>query len=293
MSNSGKTVPVFVFVIAAFAVAALCWFALVRSGGRDGADSPRGDAAEETSARGSTASGKSQGGPETFTESDAHQLQTARRRLKEMDAETGRAEIHLQAARHAALKSNPELQKRLNEAQAIKRQVAAMVRALPKRKELDVKHRGDLTQMAKLRGEIQAIEKKVADGRLARERALAESKEPPVPEAEMRDMLTALRQLRKDEDNLRKAARSYFGEVKKLELQSREKHPEISAKASEAERIRREVSAEVSKISADVLGQHKALMEERDALAKQCSELGSRSNRVAMAERSVAGGPDS
>lgn len=290
MSNSGKTVPVFVFLIAAVAVAALCLFAFVPSGDRDAADpdSPQGSSVESGATNGAAATA-----PETFTTDDAARLASARLRLKDLAAETRRMELKLQGARHAALKSKPELQKRLNKSQAIKREVAALVRSLPKRKELDAEHRGNLTQQAKLRAEIQALDVKIASGRAVREKAVAEGEESSVTEDDMKAILTERRQLRKDVSELEKTVRVYYTEVKKLELQSRESHPEISARVAEAERIRREVNSEISKAVADVVAQHKAFIDEREALLKECAELDSRSKRVAMAGRASAAGPDS
>ena len=287
MSNSGKTVPVFVLIIAAVAVAGLCLFALLSRG-------PSDPSSEDGTARGTSVGGKGVEVPATFTEDDAHQLKMGRKRVKELAANKRRVEIKLQGARHTALKSNPELQKRLNKAQEIKREVAAMIRALPARKELDSRHNDNLAQLSKIRLEIQATEKKVAQGRVEHEKAAEEGTESPVSESEMRAMLTNLKQLRKDSDILKNAARKYYVELKKLELQSREHHPEISAKAAEAERIRREVNQEISASDAvaSVLKQQGDLRAESEALVKECSELLARSNRVALASDAGEEEPD-
>ena len=103
----------------------------------------------------------------------------------------------------------------------------------------------------------------------------------------MRQMLTELGQIKKDESALRTDMLACIKDVRKLQMKSVESHPEISVKAAEAERLRREVNAAVllSESVAPVAQRRDALIAERKELIEECAELGSRSNRVAAAER--------
>jgi len=223
--------------------------------------------------------------PVPYTESDAQRLKEARARLHEVISEDQRLERELQGARYAVLKSNPELKARLDQAQALNRELAAMISELPERIRLDRERDQGKSEQIKVNERINEFEKKVADARAARQKALEEGRAAPVEESSVRQWLTELKQARKDAKELQGAVMSYFKEVKKLELESKANHPQISQKAAEAEQIRREVTRAVSESNgvATRIARRNALNAERDALIRECSQLTSRSNRVVAA----------
>jgi hypothetical protein len=225
--------------------------------------------------------------PATFTDADAKRLKEAQARLSEVVKEYARTERGLQGARYAAMKANPEFKTKLDQAQTLKREVAAMIGALPEMKQIEVARERDVAKMQTVQGSIRDLERKIADGRKVRTKAVAAGQPSLVEEEAMRQMLTQQRQLKKDSASLRRVLLSHIKDVRVLQMESEKNHPEISVKSAEAERIRKEVSAAIQQSQgvASLFEKRDALQEERKALIRENSALVSRSNRVAAASQ--------
>jgi len=278
-SRYGKATPILLTGIT-IAVLALMGVFLMQRG-----EKPPVDPANVSTVPSSSSSEEKPSAPATFTDADAERLKEAQARLSEVAKEYVRAESDLQGARYSAMKANPELMEQLDKAQALKREVAAMIMALPETKQLETVREKNRAKMQTVQERIRELDQKIVDARKVHEKAIAAGQPSPVEEDAMRQMLTEQRQLKKDSEELRGALMTHIKDVRKLQMESEKNHPMISVKSAEVERIRKEVSEAVrqSQAVASLFEQRDALQEERKALIQERANLTSRSNRVAVA----------
>ena len=293
-SRYGKATPILLTVIAVAALVLMGLF-LMKRGGQPPVDP---DVSSPASAEKPSAhlelpevSKPAPVGPANIADADAARLKEVRALLSDVSKRHAKAESDLQGARYAALNANPELKVKLDQAQTLKREVAAMIGALPQMKQIVQARENDVARMQTVRTQTQELQKKISNGRKLHEKALAAGTPPPVDEATMQQMLNEQRQLKKAEAELRRVLLSHIKEVRLLQIESEKNHPEISAKSAEAARLRDEVNEAVRQVEgvASVFEERDALVEQRKELIGESSRLISRSNRVAEAAQGEGG----